>query len=223
MAAITSRPYDLIRGLERLRLGALLGLISAILLFCTMILAISSLFTAPQAFAAWLASLIGLGLLIIVLDIVSFILWALAARSLSRYNQRYKIGWIGILLQIISIVVLVVVLTAFFGVIMTISQSASESASLGFAMPILFSMIGLLIVPAVLSIIGSILFGVMLMRLPEEPNVDSMFKTAGIIWIVAVVLMLIPYVSLVGTILMLVAEILIFIASKNSLKALRVP
>ncbi len=82
------------------------------------------------------------------------------------------------------------------------------------------SFIVFLIAFSILSTIGSIFLGIMFMRLAEEPKVDSLFETAGMIWIIAVVLTDISYTAIIGLILIFVSMILILIAAGNSLKSL---
>ncbi|MDK2373289.1 MAG: hypothetical protein QI197_07940 [Candidatus Korarchaeota archaeon] len=59
------------------------------------------------------------------------------------------------------------------------------------------------------------------MRLAEVKGLDPGFKWAGILYIAGVILGLIPNLGIVGTILGVVATILIYTYSKNSLEALK--
>jgi len=79
---------------------------------------------------------------------------------------------------------------------------------------------GFLLLAAILLVIGAVLFALMLMRLPETPNVESGFKTAGILYLVGIILFLIPIINFAGVILVLVAIILVFVYSDSTLKRL---
>ena len=69
-------------------------------------------------------------------------------------------------------------------------------------------------------IVGGIFFGIMLLRLPEEPNVNQGFKITGILYIIGLVLLILPIASIVGLILLIVSLILIYVFSGSSIKSL---
>ena len=76
---------------------------------------------------------------------------------------------------------------------------------------ILFMGIGGLI-----AIIGAILFGIMLLRLSKVEGVDQGFNTAGILYLISVVASVV--FAALGSILMFVTLILIYMAADRSLK-----
>jgi hypothetical protein len=72
-----------------------------------------------------------------------------------------------------------------------------------------------------LSAAGQILFSIMLIRLSEEKDVDEGFRIAGILLAVSAILIFIPFISIAGLVLDLVALILIYTSAKNSLNKLK--
>jgi len=230
---------ELVEGFRRLRRGALMSIISVAMVFASFailfFLAIGSAFPLryppmyypgqiPQMFmgvgiAAMGVTVLAAILVALILAIIAFILWFMATGNLKRYNpERFGIGRLGMLLQLIGIILIVVGGVgglALMGFVASASLTAAPSAFGAF-----FGFLAILILAAILAIIGAILFAIMVMRLPEDAGIESGFKTAGILYLIGVILSIIPFVSMVGSIIVLVAVILIFIYSGSTLRRL---
>ncbi len=69
--------------------------------------------------------------------------------------------------------------------------------------------------------IGWILFSVMLIRLGDLKDVSNSIHTAGILYLIGIILSLVPYLSIIGEILILIAVILIYTGAGESLNRIR--
>ncbi len=156
-----------------------------------------------------------------ILGVISFVLWFMATGDLKRYRKRLGIGRTGMILQILAVIIIIVC------VVGLIAFSAVSAGQLIFEKPLfgastvmmVLGVLGVVVIGAILAIIGSIMFGLMLMRMPEE-GLDSGFKKAGIIYLVGMVTSLIPFVSLISWILDLTSAVLVYRSSKRSLESL---
>ncbi len=225
----------LIRGLSDLKTGALFSLIVYALSFLVTLIVLAMMphmtllgmsprmvpTTSLAAFLGALSLIVVMGIIILVLAILAFYKFYKATGHLKEYDApRLGIGRTGILISLAGLGVIVI------GFLILIASLASMGTSTGYQalggfLGSLLAFIGLIIIAAVLIIIGSILFGVMVMRLAEVDGLDPGFKWAGILYIAGVILGLIPNLGIVGTILGLVSTILIYTYSKNSLEALK--
>lgn len=217
---------ELINGFEKLRTGAMVYLISVILLFISTVLFMAmgmSLLGISEYTPDKIAEVLG-GLmagfipmvLAVILSLIAFILWFIATGHFKRHDPtKLGIGRLGMILQLVAVVIILVIL----GVVLATITTGSSEAVLGGLLTFTVS----LIPAAIISIVGTIFFAMMLMRLPEEPKVDPGFKTAGTFYIVALILSFIPYVNIVGSIIGLVAVIMVYLASGTSIKTLQQP
>ena len=113
--------------------------------------------------------------------------------------------------QLLSIVTLIVITTVSLAMISSIAAKAAPHTPPASAIAAIVGMdVGALIVSAILWIVGAVLFGLMLRRLPDEEGVERGFKTAGLLYILGIVIPL----------LFLVAAILIYHDASVSLKRL---
>ncbi len=205
---------ELVAGLKNLKTGAMVSLISIILALVSVVLVISSVGMVnpgnPKAFLlamSAMGSFVVILIAAVVLGIVGFVLYFMATGHLSRYDPRLGIGRWGMTLQIVGLILV------FVPVILIVGAIASHAI-----LSAILASIGLMVLGGLLIIVGAILFGIMLIRLGEDPNVDSGFKMAGIIYLVGIILSFVA--GAIGEILGIVTTILIYISAKNSLERL---
>jgi len=202
---------ELAEGLRNLRAGAMFNLISVILVLIAIILIFAAVgsFPNPNTLISLIAIVGTYILLLIVASIVGlvgFILYFKATGNLKKYNPDYGIGRTGMILQIVGLIIMIASLGFFV---------ASLTRSLGSVERAVLSMFGFIIVGAVIIVVGVVLFSVMLIRLGE---IESGFKTAGILYLIGIVLSLI--VGGVGSILGIVSTILIYTSAGRALEKL---
>ena len=162
-----------------------------------------------------------MGIVILALAGLAFYKFYKATGYLKEYDApRLGIGRTGILISLAGLGVAVIGLLVLVASVASI-EASTRYQTFGSLLGLLFAIMGLLIIAAVLILIGSILFGIMVMRLGEVEGLDPGFKWAGILYIAGIILGLIPKLGIVGTILELVSAILIYTYSKNSLEALK--
>ncbi|MGB9631230.1 MAG: DUF973 family protein [Candidatus Methanodesulfokora sp.] len=236
---------DLIEGIERLKNGALVSILSIFLGIAAFIVLLAFLpqkilnmslylnitevnrtvvsFIGKRLVAA-LPYLAASGIMLIiaaVLAIASFILFFMATGSLKRYNEDLGLGRMGLIIVLISLFLPLLILVGGILIAPAPMGEGRHFPRFPVLMPAMLIMILLIILSSLLMIIGLILFSIMLIRLPKEGDVDEGFKTAGIIMAAGSVLMLIPLISIIGLVLFMVALILIYTSAKSSLKKLR--
>lgn len=221
--SIGGQVSELIEGFRKLRFGALISIISVIIafaslaiLFFTVGFAFPTIHPAPifHMFSGVAITMMTVMLVASALSLIAFILWFMATGNLKRYNpDRFGIGRLGLLLQVIGIILIFAGSLAFVGV------AFAQGSNIAF-FGVFFSFMAVIMFAAILVLVGAILFAIMLIRLPEDQNVESDFKTAGILYLIGIILSIIPYISMVGSILILVAVILIFTYSGSTLKRL---
>lgn len=208
---------ELVNGLRDLRVGAMLNLISVILVLASVIFLFATIggfpnLKDPSAFIGLMAiagTYVTILIVAAIIGLVGFVFYFKATGHLKRYDPDYGIGRIGMVLQIVG---LILMLASFGLIFLAVSLArALPQAALGATL----SMLGLIIVGAIVIIVGSILFSVMLIRLGK---VDSGFKIAGILYLIGIILNFI--VSGIGTILGIVSTILIYTSSGRSLERL---
>ncbi len=209
---------ELVEGLKKLKTGAMVNLISVVLILISVVLIFSSVDMAnPENLQAFLiavsamGSFIALMVVAVILGIVGFVMYFIATGHLKRYDSKLGIGRWGMLLQVIGLILIFIPLLLLIAI-----ASSRPDATVGGA---IFASFGLLFVGGLLIIVGAILFGIMLMRLGEDPNVESGFKTAGVIYLIRIILSFIA--RAIEEILGIVTTILIYVNAKNSLKKLR--
>jgi len=222
---------ELVEGLKKLKLGALLNLVVIVVLLAGIGIVFASLMLMPGGQTmpmdprsiALMISVVGAILIIvaviIAIAITAYVMWFIATGHLKRHNSALGIGRTGMIFQIVAVVLLII------GEIISAALTQNPAAIAG-AVPGFFGSIIIAfafgIIAFLLFLVGEILFGIMVMKLAEEPNVESGFKVTGILYIVAIVLMLIPFTGAVGCILLLVSVILIYIFAGRSLETLTV-
>ncbi len=203
-----------------LRKGALYNLISAVIaIIGAVILAASlvSVYASLSASAANLninlaavaSALISAGVVLLVAVIVYILGWLKfnsAASMLAEYSREsYSIGYTGTRLFIIGLIVELVGLLVIIG--------GAAGGSIGGVM----GGLAIVAIGGIVSFIGMILFAVMLIRLGE---VDSSFKTAGILLLIGIILSLIEYTAVIGAILLLVGYYLVYSAAGRTAEKL---
>ena len=218
---------ELVEGLKKLKLGALLYLVAIVVLLAGMGIVFASLMLGGQMMPpmdpgsiALMISVVGAAILIIVaviiaIAITAYVMWFIATGHLKRHNSALGIGRTGMIFQIVAVVLII----GFLIIIAALPLPTKNPAAIAGAVAGIF---GGIIIAFLLSLVGEILFGIMVMKLAEEPNVESGFKVTGILYIVAIVLTLIPFIRAVGSILSLVSVILIYIFAGRSLETLTV-
>jgi len=123
----------------------------------------------------------------------------MATGRLKGFNARFGVGRTGMILQLLAVIVLIAAL-AFTA--SALASLATAPPPVGPALPDLviavYTFLIVLVVAFILALAGSIMFGVMLRRLPEAEGVDPGFKTAGLLYIIGTVLTVVPYVNFVA-------------------------
>ncbi len=89
-----------------------------------------------------------------------------------------------------------------------------------FLVGVLSSMV-LILLGGILIFVGAILFGIMLIRLGDLENVSDKIHTAGILYIIGMVLLMIPYVNIIGSILTLISVVMVYLGAKETLSELK--
>ncbi len=202
---------ELIKGLRGLKNGALVNLVSIGLSVIGLAIAMKTVhaFRDPKmalmAFMA-LGSVVILLLISTALGIVSFIFYFNATGHLKRYKADLGIGRTGMILLLAGIILL------FIGMFIIIGVASYQPFTALLTLPIL------MIVSAILLIIGAVFFGIMLMRLGETHEVSSGFKTAGILYIIGLILSF--FLGVVGGIVGVISTVLIYKSAKESLSSL---
>ncbi|MGP3667319.1 MAG: DUF973 family protein [Candidatus Bathyarchaeota archaeon] len=222
-----SNQQELVAGLKGLRRGALLELVATILVlvgvattFISLIFMIPTLPITPSI--TRIIEIVGMvivGLIPIivggVVSLTAIIVWFTATGHLKRYNPRWGIGRIGMFFQLIPVLA-VVVAVVLMSILIVVSRQA---------FPVIFGVgigiLAIMVIFGILGVVGVILFTIMLIRLPEDGKVNPGFKTAGIIYLAATILSLIPYVSFIGLILAIVAVILVYTTAGENLKTIQ--
>lgn len=233
-----SRLDELTEGIERLKNGALISVLSivfgmaAFLLLLavlphmsflnislysnitTMNRTIISIFERKLVGALPYIAVSGLMLILsAILAIASFVLFFMATGNLKKYSEKFGIGRIGLIIVLLSLLLVLVAVPSAF-----LTTGIKHLPSF----PVLMLMtIALVFLSILLSAVGQILFSIMLIRLSEEKDVDEGFRIAGILLAVSAILIFIPFISIAGLVLDLVALILIYTSAKNSLNKLK--
>ena len=233
-----SRLDELTEGIERLKNGALISVLSivfgiaAFLLLLavlphmrflnislysnitTMNRTIISIFERKLVGALPYIAISGLMLILsAILAIASFVLFFMATGNLKKYSEKFGIGRIGLIIVLLSMLLVLVAVPSAF-----LTTGIKHLSSF----PVLMLMtIALVFLSILLSAVGQILFSIMLIRLSEEKDVDEGFRIAGILLAVSAILIFIPFISIAGLVLDLVALILIYTSAKNSLNKLK--
>jgi hypothetical protein len=219
----------LVDGLRKLRTGALLQLIAVIisvfaLIYMFIVMGLGFMTLNPtmmaSAFIGALASLILIGTLIGILLLVGFIYWFMSAGRLKEYDQRLGIGRTGVLLVVIGIILLIFGGAIAATSLLTLSKHMISEGIPYYGLAALGGFIAILGIGGILIFIGWILFSIMLMRLGDLEDVSGSIHTAGILYLIGVILSIIPYANFIGLILTLVAVILIYTGAGETLNRL---
>lgn len=215
---------EVVEGVKKLKLGALLAVASSILGLILLAASLVVALTAPKPGAAIapmlglvaVGSIAALGLIVVIVALISFILWFMATGHFKRYDAaKLGIGRAGMVLQLAGIVILLCTLISLAVYLASISPGTPKAMIGAVGAITAAALIG-----GVLILVGGILFAIMLMRLPEK-QLDTLFKYAGMLYIAAIILSLIPYINIVGSVLAIASAIIIYVASKNSLQTLQ--
>lgn len=221
------------RGLSDLRTGALLNLIAyaiiliAVLSFLPLVLlpymSISRIGEISRPLGMIISALVSIGIVILVaviMFIISFYYFFRSTGHFKSFDPKLGIGRTGMMLQLMGLIILIIGLLAFL--MLSAITKVSATRALGEThgpFILIFAMLGVMFIAAVISFIGGLLFGVMLTRLGEVEGLSE-FRTAGILYIVALVLSVIPFISLAGMAIGIVAMILIYTYSGRGLRSI---
>ncbi len=206
---------ELVEGLKDLKKGALLNLLGVLFVFLGMGAVIATVGFAPmkevepEKFVGMMAILGVFALLFLVaviLSLISFVMYFMATGHLKNYDEKYGIGRLGLILEIIG--VLLILIPLLFA-LATAGRGMHEGAMFGAFMAV----IGFVFLGAIALIVGAVLFGVMLMRLGD---VESDFKVAGVLYFVGMILSF--FTGIIGAILGIATTILIYVSANSALK-----
>ncbi|MEM4700503.1 MAG: DUF973 family protein [Candidatus Nezhaarchaeales archaeon] len=221
----------LIAGLEKLRGGALLSMISTALAAAALgvILCVASSIgpgrpwleaVALHEVAAASAALI-MALASLVLAVAAFVYWFMASGDLKRHSPRLGIGRTGMVLSLVGVALLLLVLVA--GAAALAPSLPRQPADLEAVARVAVAMVAGALASAAIVVVGGVLFGVMIIRLADEPGVQRGFAKAGVLFIVGLVLsaLLTPLGLPAGAAVHFAACALIYHYSGGSLRGLR--
>ncbi len=207
---------ELVEGMNKLKTGALINLLSVVLMLIGIITAVATFGFMPIENPRNLIGMLAIaGLFIIlviialVLGIVGFIMYFKATGHLKRYDEKYGIGRTGMVLQIIGLLLIFIPILAILAIISQM-RPYEVPGLLAISLVFIFILIG-----AIMIIVGAILFGIMLIRLED---VESDFKVAGIVYFVGMILSFI--LGAIGSIIGIVSTILIYMSANKALKKL---
>ncbi len=216
---------SLVDGLEKLKKGAILAIAGDLLAIAGIVFAFLSVgagFNPGDMSVFFMVfGIILIPLLIaLVLGILAFVFWFQATGRLKEINDDLGIGRTGMLLQLAGIAL---ILLSLLSIIPILSAAPPPHYQPGMDFPAIGAMaVGMVLfmgVGGLIAIIGAILFGIMLLRLPKVEDVDQGFSTAGIFYLISIVASVV--FAAAGIILMFVTLILIYIAADRSLKNLQ--
>jgi len=219
---------ELVDGLYRLRTGALLQILAVIVSLIGLVYAISilglSIFMSPQMGLGSIVSTIGSIVLVAfisgILMLIGFIYWFMATGNLRNYNpSKLGIGRTGVTIIVIGLIIALLAILALAGAVATLPPAGPREPALLFATTGGFAILVLL--GLIMVFIGWILFSVMLIRLGDLENVSNTIHTAGILYLIGIIVSLVPYLTVIGEILILIAVILIYTGAGESLNRIR--
>ncbi len=190
---------ELISGLRGLERGALVNLASFILALITSALTLTvPLLAKPDSLLLLLISI----LVIFALIVIGYTLYLDAAGHLKRYDGRLGVGWRGMIVQLAGITLFLLSSIITLVVAVTVER---------FVLTVFLS---LALLSLLLIVVGSVMFGVMLTRLADISQISSGFESAGILYIVGSVLIIL----LIGAVIWIIATALIYLNARSSLK-----
>lgn len=229
------------RGLSDLKVGALLSLVSYAIILIALLASLPSLLTFALTFEQpeelfhtmeTIASPLSIPLLAVlaamVVSLAALYKFFKATGHLKRFDApRLGIGRLGVLLGIAGVLVILLGSIAVVFALMTSILLNAPAWSLEYLTSLehltlsgLYALIGVLVIGAIAAVIGEILFVVMIMRLGDIEGLDKGFRTAGILFLAGIVAGFIPLVSLLALVLEMVALVLTYRYSENSLRSL---
>ena len=163
--------------------------------------------------------------------IILYKYWYRAAVHLEDYGwDRFEIGKMGVLLALVGGITLVAIVTGAAYIVST----SSPRDYLYFHGPTtpndiisLYMMVSwLLTIPSfigiILGVVGMMMFSIMLIRLSRENWASPNLHTAGILLLMGVILSVPSILNILGWVLMIVANIIIYIGAKESIEKLRI-
>jgi uncharacterized membrane protein len=200
----SARLHLLYEGADGVFKSYLISFIAAIVLVAAVFAAGMSALTAIMlghaagAVASSLATFAGVSVIAFVLVLVAiYYLWRGFA-SLKEYDySKYSIGLTGLKLY-------------FTGVILIILALIIAIPAAGGALGAWAAVAGLALIGALLGIVGAVMVAIALWRLGDEPG-GGLIKAGVILWILGILLTF----SRAGSIIMLVASILIMVGAKD--------
>ena len=246
---MSSNLDDLVEGLKRIRVGALINLVMWFLTIVILTLVmyrfmpffgLSGFMYVPpphsgmvEAFLEWMRLLIYYIIIdVFVYLLVTYFYWYKGSSYLSNYNSsKFSIGKTGIFLMLIGLISalpgLIGVAYLFGSFFPMFGWSGSD---MGTGMnPVAFSMalFGIIFIPGVvgflLMFLGIILFSIMLMRLGDEEGLSQKLKTSGILMLIAIILSFIPIASFVAGFLVFLSLVFMYLGAGESERNLKMP
>jgi len=223
-----SKEYKLVKGLKGLRTGSIIVFVATIfnILVLSLIFLIRDIFSFDftdilSGSPIFFSSLI---MAPVVLNLLGFIYFYNAGKYLEEIDPgQFGVGKIGSLLMIIG-AFLILIFSKFIPVV-NLYQTAFASQGTKFV----FSIGELMIINIVLEtpfnyviVLGSIFFGLMLIRLGEYGRISSLVNKAGLLLIISFAMALVPAGAYIGSFILLAAMVILFLGTHNSLKLLAV-
>ncbi len=143
--------------------------------------------------------------------------------------NRFEIGKVGMLLTLIGGITLVAIVTGATYIVSTSSPMdylhyhgpTSPNDIISLYMMVSWILTIPCFIGIILGVVGMIMFSIMLIRLSRENGVSPNFHTAGIILLMAVILSVPSILNILGWVLMIVANIIIYVGAKESIEKLR--
>ncbi|MEM0305101.1 MAG: DUF973 family protein [Saccharolobus sp.] len=198
-----------ISGLENLRKGSLFYIIAAILEIIGFVLIVTSALTLT------LSGIVA-GIVIIIVAEILIILWFLSTRkgfkTLSNLGKDVRGGvtattsiLIGILIEIVGLLVFLGSITASLA---TINTSIINGGIVGLVSASIGAIV-ILIAGAIIFFVGSIMVGLAYRGTGDIYNNNNL-RTGGLLIVIGNILSIIPYLDIIGAILVFIGYILVY-------------
>ncbi len=221
-----TKEYKLVKGLTDLKRGSLIVFVATIfnIVVLSIIFLIQGLFPLDftDVFSSSPLFFSSLIMAPAVLNLLGFIYFYNACKYLEEVeSSQFGVGKIGSILMIIGAFLILVFSKFIPGV--NLYQMAFESHEATFG----FSIGELLIINIVLEtpfnyvvVLGSIFFGLMLIRLGEYGQVSNLVNKAGLLLIISFAMALVPAGAYIGSYILLAAMVILFMGAYKSIKQL---
>ncbi|MEM3204256.1 MAG: DUF973 family protein [Saccharolobus sp.] len=206
-----------ISGLENLRKGSLFYIIAAILEIIGLVLIVPSALTLTlSGIVSEIFTIIDEEIIIVIVSEILIILWFLSTRkgfkTLSNLGKDVRGGVTATTLILIGILIEIVGLLVFLGSITASLATINTSNINGGILGLVSASIGaivILIIGAIIFFVGSIMVGLAYRATGDIYNNNNL-RTGGLLIVIGNILSIIPYLDIMGAILVFIGYILVY-------------